>query len=240
MALRDIERLGPARLVVTDRRGGVSRSPWDALNLADHVGDEPEHVAENRRLVAARLGTDAVAVVHANHSDTVHMVGAAGTAPLGDVLVTTTPGLALLVLAADCVPAVLVAPDQHSLAVVHAGWRGVALNAAAAGVSALVGLGADPGSILVRIGPTICPGCYEVSEQVRDEVAAAAPPAAGRTRAGTPAVDVTAGFVWQLRKSGVKHIATDPRCTFQTPQLYSYRRDGRTGRHGIMAVLGER
>lgn len=239
MAGPDTELLGPARLVVTDRRGGVSRAPWRTLNLADHVGDEPDHVARNRRQVAVGLGVRDVAVVHANHSRTVHVVTAAGTAPLGDVLVTTTPGLALLVLSADCVAAALVAPDVPALAVVHAGWRGVALNAAGAAVEALVGLGADPAAVMARVGPTICMGCYEVSEQVRDEVTAASPAAGGQTRVGTPAVDVTAGFVWQLRAAGVQYIATDPRCTFQTEELYSYRRDGRTGRQGVMAVLGE-
>ena len=233
------ETLGPVRLLITDRRGGSSRSPWDSLNLADHVGDDPSAVAENRGRVAAALRVADVAVVHADHGRTVQRVERQGTADPGDILVTTRPGLGLLVLAADCVPAVLVAPGIGALAVVHSGWRGVSLDAAGAAVAALVDLGANPSGILARLGPSICPGCYEVSDQVRAEVAASAPPAAAQSAAGTAAVDLAAGVVWQLRRRGVENIAVDRRCTFESEDLFSYRRDGRTGRHGVLAVLGE-
>lgn len=239
MPLPPIERLGPARLVVTDRTGGVSRSPWNTLNLAEHVGDDLDHVASNRDRVRAHLQAESVAVVKAEHAAVAREVSTSGTADAADILITRQPGLALLVLAADCIPAVLVAPDVGALAVVHAGWRGVMVDAAGEAVAALVGLGADPVRLLARLGPSICASCYEVSAQVRDQVAAAAPPAGAVAGSGAPAVDLAAGFSWQLRRRGVAAVEVDPRCTNESEELFSYRRDGRTGRHGVLAVLGD-
>lgn len=235
-----VEELGPARLVVTGRAGGLSAPPWDTLNLADHVGDDPRAVAGNRGRVAAAIGGPELAVVRAEHGNRVRYVTEPGTAEAGDVLVTDRTGLGLLVLAADCVPLVVVAPDVRALAVVHAGWRGVAADAVGEAVEFLRGMGAQVPRLLVRIGPSICPRCYEVSKQVQREVAAAAPPAVAETSHGTPAVDLCAGVRWQLQRRGVDRIVVDGRCTFQTPGLYSHRRDGVTGRHGIAAVLEER
>lgn len=237
MPLAAAERLGPARLIVTDRTGGVSRAPWDTLNLAGHVGDDPAGVAENRARLSSHLGVGELAVVTAEHGARVREVDRDGTAAPADVLITRRPGLGLLVLAADCVPAVLVAPDVGALAVLHAGWRGVAVDAAGAAVAALQALGADPAGILVRLGPAICPSCYEVSPEVGAQVATAAPPTGARSAVGTPAVDLVAGVAWQLRRRGVTDIEADGRCTFESEDLYSYRRDGLTGRHGILAAL---
>lgn len=229
--------VGPARWVFTDRRGGASAAPYDSLNLADHVGDNPDAVASNRAAAAALLGVAQWAVVTAEHGSRTRRVSGPGKADGGDVLVTTERGLGLLVLAADCVPAVLVAPDVPAVAVVHSGWRGVVADAAGAGVAALVELGADPAGIVARLGPSVDAECYEVSAAVRDEVSAAAPPARAVTATGTPALDVRAGVVHQLRRRGVADIALDPRCTVCDPDLFSHRRDGVTGRQGGLVVL---
>ncbi len=238
MTLPQIERLGPVRLVFTDRRGGVSRSPWDTLNLGDHVGDDPQHVAENRLRAANRLGAPQVAVVRADHGSRVHTATHPGTADPGDGLVTTVPGLALLALAADCVAGVVAAPDIDGVGVFHCGWRGVIAGVVEATVAALAELGAAPQDMLARLGPAICSGCYAVAEQVRDQVGAAAPPAAATTEDGRPSLDISAAVVWQLQGTGVASIGPDPRCTAEEPDLFSFRRDGTTGRHGVLAVLG--
>ncbi len=240
MSLPGADRLGPARLVVTDRRNGVSRPPWDSLNLADHVGDDQACVAENRRRVYAHLGVAEVAVIDANHGRGVHVVDSGGTPGKGDALITSRPGLGLLALGADCVAGVVVAPDIVAVAAVHCGWRGLAAGIVPAVIGRLAALGADPGRLLVHLGPAICPACYEVSVDVRDEVAAAAPAAAARTADGAPAVDLIAGVRWQLAECGVSRTTADGRCTAQSPDLFSHRRDGRTGRQGVLAVLEER
>jgi len=234
------EGLGPARLVVSDRRGGVSRSPWEELNLADHVGDDPAAVATNRGLLAQRVAASAVAVVAAEHGNRCHRVSVPGTAPAGDALVTTQPGLALLALSADCVAGAVAAPDAGALAVFHAGWRGLVGGVVETTITALVGLGARPGAMSVRLGPAICPGCYEVAAQVREAAAAASAPAAATTRNGAPAIDLIAGVRHQLRRAGVLDVRADLRCTAEDRDLFSYRRDGTTGRQGVLAVLPAR
>ncbi len=237
MTLPEPLRLGPVRLVVTDRLGGVSRSPYDTLNLADHVGDAPAAVAVNRRLAAGVLGVGDVAVVKAEHGARVRVVDGPGTAEPADVLITRAPGLGMLALSADCVAGVLVDADLPALAVFHSGWRGVAADAVGAAVGALVGLGARPDRLTALLGPSICGACYEVSQAVQDEVAAAAPVARCSTRRGTPGVDIAAGVRWQLERSGVARISADARCTAEDDGLFSHRRDGATGRQGILAAL---
>jgi copper oxidase (laccase) domain-containing protein len=90
--------------------------------------------------------------------------------------------------------------------------------------------GADPARTRAVIGPAICGGCYEVPEQMRDAVAAAVPGSGCLTRAGTPGLDLRAGIAGQLAAAGVRQVRIDDRCTAEEPDLYSYRRDGRTGR----------
>ena len=219
------ESLGPVRLVVTDRRGGSSLPPWDSLNLADHVGDDAAAVSANRRLVAATAAVDEVAVIDAEHGRAVHHVSAGGRAPAGDALVTTRAGA-------------IASPDLPAAAVFHCGWRGLAAGIVPATIAALERLGADASQLLVRLGPAICPACYEVSDEVRDEVSSAVPLAWATTASGAAAIDLVGGTVAQLQAAGCRDIARDDRCTAEDSTLYSHRRDGVTGRQGVLAVLG--
>lgn len=232
------ETLGPVRLLITDRSGGSSRSPWDSLNLADHVGDDASAVRANRRRVARTADIEEMVVIDAEHGRSVHRVGAAGRAPKSDALLTTRPELGLLALSADCVAGAVVAPDLPAVAVFHCGWRGLAAGIVPATVAALRELGADPSELLARLGPAICPSCYQVSAEVRRQVAAAAPQAWATTSHGTPAIDLVAGTVAQLQAAGCRAIDADDRCTAETDTLFSHRRDGVTGRQGVLAVLG--
>jgi polyphenol oxidase len=92
------------------------------------------------------------------------------------------------------------------------------------------GAGADPARVRAVIGPHICGACYEVPAELRARVAAQEPESACVTRAGAPGIDIGAGIEAQLARAGVRTVAADPRCTAETPELYSYRRDGLTGR----------
>lgn len=225
----------------TTRRGGVSTAPYDSLNLGDHVGDDPAAVEENRRRAVAGLGGSSDASETADGLDTtvwmrqvhgreVAVVDGPRAAPVPDVdaLVTTTAGLTLGVLVADCVPVLLGAPGVAAVA--HAGRKGLELGVVPAVLRVLGELGHAPSSLTVRLGPAACGACYEVPERMRDEVASIASAAASTTRAGTPGLDIRAGLVAQLQAAGVRTVSVSPVCTIESPEHFSYRRDGVTGR----------
>jgi len=230
--------LGPARYAVTDRLGGVSTSPYDALNLADHVGDDPAAVAENRRRLAAVIGLapDRLAFMRQVHGTAVAVVGGAapggGDAPEADGLVTTERGLALVVLTADCVPVLLAAPgdDGPVLAAAHAGRKGVQAGVVAETVAAMLRAGARVEEVQAHVGPAVCGRCYEVPASLQAEVVAQVPVAASTTRRGTPGLDLPRAVLHQLAAAGVGDLAHDETCTQETADLYSHRRDGVTGR----------
>ncbi len=227
----------PIRL--TDRWGGVSRAPFATLNLGDHVGDDPAAVATNRRRLVATLGCgarpSAVQYMRQVHADTVAVVRSAGPPPEADALVTDQPGLALAVLVADCVPVLFTAPTV--VAVAHAGRRGTQAGVGPATLAAMERLGARPADITVTLGPAVCGACYEVPAAMRAEVAAAVPATWATSRSGTPALDLRAGLAEQLTAAGVGRIVLDGRCTAQDEELFSYRRDGGTGRFAGLAWL---
>jgi len=99
--------------------------------------------------------------------------------------------------------------------------------------------GASPDRMRAVIGPSICGGCYEVPESMRASVSAAVPQASCQTRAGTPGLDIAAGVRAQLAEAGVGSVRSDGRCTSESAELYSYRRDGTTGRFaGVIWLTG--
>lgn len=227
------------RWLFSTREGGLSSGRYESLNLADHVGDDPASVAGNRGILGGRIGlpVERLAVMAAAHGREVAVVADGGTVAAVDGLVTRAPGLGLLALAADCATVALADPQARVIGAVHAGWRGVAADAVGAAVAAMVAEGAAPERMSAAIGAVACPGCYEVSEEVRGEVAAAAPAAWAQTRKSTPAVDLQAGLEEQLRACGVTSIAVESDCTIESASLFSYRRDGVTGRHGMLIAL---
>jgi YfiH family protein len=229
------------RRVVTDRRGGRSRSPYDSFNLGDHVGDDPADVAANRRRVARELAVPEDRLVW---MDQVHGTGVAvvdgprdRAVPGTDALVTATPGLLLCVLVADCVPVLLADHETGVVAAVHAGREGVRQGVLPVALSAMASLGARARHVTALLGPAVCGSCYEVPEQMQADVARVAPSAAVRTRAGTPGLDLRAGVEEILRKAGIPEVVHDPRCTVEDRHLFSHRRDGVTGRQAGIVWL---
>src|SRR6478609_3266892 len=144
----------------TTRRGGVSVPPYDELNLGGAVGDDPTAVRVNRTMVAEQVGIAADRFVWMNqvHGALVRVVGARSTGPPGecDGVVTAEPGIALGVLAADCVP--ILAGDARAgvIGAAHAGRRGAAAGIGWRLVSAMADLGANPADITAWRGPAIC------------------------------------------------------------------------------------
>lgn len=221
------------RRVTTTRSGGVSKPPFATFNLGDHVGDDPAAVAANRHRLATAIGLGDAGLAWMNqvHSTTVAVVDHGGDAVDDtDALVTTTPGLALVVVTADCVPVLMADARAGVVAAVHAGRVGAAGGIVARALETMVGAGADPGDVSVLLGPAVSGRNYEVPEAMAAEVEEALPGSRTTTRGGTAGLDLRAGIATQLRGLGVRSIDVDPRCTVEDRNLFSHRRDNPTGR----------
>ncbi len=222
------------RRIVTTREGGSSTGPYASFNLGAHVGDRPEAVAANRERLARELGlaSDRLVWMEQVHGRTVEVVDGprAEAVPVTDGLVTAVPGLAVVVLVADCVPVLLADPVAGVVAAVHAGRVGARLGVLPAALAAMQRAGADVGAVEALLGPAACGLCYEVPAEMRDDVEAHLPGSACRTRRGTPGLDLRAGLAEQLSAAGVARVGADPRCTLEAAELYSHRREGTTGR----------
>lgn len=222
------------RRMVTTRHGGHSAPPYASFNVGEHVGDRPEAVAANREQLAARVGLPLQRLVWMQqvHGRTVTVIDSPQLRPVpaSDALVTAEPRLAVAALVADCVPVLLADPVAKIVAAVHAGRVGARAGVLPAALEAMRRLGARMDEVEVLLGPSACGQCYEVPDQMQLDVEARLPGSACRTRRGTAGLDLRAGLRRQLVAAGVTRIGVDPRCTIEDPTLYSYRRDGVTGR----------
>lgn len=217
-----------ANALFTTRRGGVSTGPFAALNLgrtrADLEDDDPVAVAENRARVQRAAGGRPLRIAHQVHGTAI----ASDDTPLAeaDGHVTSDRDTALAVMVADCLPVAIAGPS--GVALLHAGWRGLAGGILANGVAAL-----GDGATAAAIGPGIGVCCYEVGDEVR--AAFADHPGAQR---GTY-LDLKAIARRQLRAAGVVQVEDCDLCTFCEADLFfSHRRDhGVTGRQAGIAWL---
>ncbi|MBO8142750.1 MAG: peptidoglycan editing factor PgeF [Firmicutes bacterium] len=234
----------------TDRRGGVSLSPYDSLNLGFHVGDDPARVRENRRRACEALGVSPGSLVVAQqvHGARVAVVtredagrGAeepAGAVPGADALITADAGPVLAGLYADCVPVLLFDPKTPAAGLVHAGWRGTAQVIAARAVEAMrEAFGTRPEDCLAAIGPSIGPCCYEVGSEVADRFG----PSARRyfmRKGGRWHLDLWQANREALEAAGLPAAAiwTAQVCTCCRSDLFFSHR-GSGGRTGRMAAL---
>jgi polyphenol oxidase len=214
------------RAVFTTRRGGMSTGPYASLNLGRWTQDDPAAVQANRERLAATLSLPLDAVVQPRqvHGTRVERVAARPETPReADGQATAHNGLALLVLTADCLPIALIAPE--AVAMLHAGWRGLASGILDEGVTALRELGAT--EIAAAVGPGAGGCCYEVGSEVAS---------AFGQRAGL--LDLKRIAREQLQRAGVAEVHDAGLCTLCTdPELFfSHRRDGGlTGRQAGIA-----
>lgn len=210
------------------RLGGVSRAPYDTLNLAVRVGDERGDVMENRRRAAAATGFDParLALAIQVHAADVLDVGPDDAGVLGeaDGLFTAAPGPVLAILAADCAPVTLW--GSRGVAIVHAGWRGLVTGVVAKGVERV---GEVHGA---WVGPAIHACCYEVGPEVVSAFEAAGLPVHDDSH-----VDPGHAAGAALRAAGVDRVVVSDVCTCCDHRFFSYRRDGVTGRHGAFVSL---
>lgn len=221
------------RIGFSTRIGGVSEGRYgiagNGLNLAVHVGDDPDRVLRNRQIARELFGLPEVVYMDQVHGNDVAIITNVRDAepPKVDALVTKERGLALAVLVADCVPLLMHDRETGVIAAVHVGRRGLVNGVVERTVLAMQSLGA----VLIRavMGPAICGDCYEVPLEMQREVGAIAPPTRSITDSGTPGLDIRDGVTWQLGKLGIESVV-DPICTSRSELHYSYRRDGVTGR----------
>ncbi len=220
-----------ARALFTTRRGGVSRGPFAALNLgrtrADLEEDDRAAVAENRALVSRAAGGRPLRTAHQVHATAIATDGDALTEADGQA--TALGDQALTVMVADCLPVAIAGP--HGVAMLHAGWRGLAGGILARGAAML-----GDGPKVAAIGPGIGLCCYQVGDEVR---AAFAGVGGGEFARRGDHLDLKAIARRQLRDAGVDQVDDCELCTSCEPQLFfSHRRDrGRTGRQAGVAWL---
>lgn len=215
----------------TNRTGGASSGAFASLNLGTHVSDDLPTVLSNRAILAEEVGPiQYMSQVHGNRVVVIEEV--TDEDPTADALVTGIPGVSLAVQVADCIPLLL--HSAESVAAVHVGRKGLVNGVALAAIEAMRDMGSS--EITAIIGPSICGNCYEVSQEIHDEVVTLHPMAASRTSQGTPALDLPAALRAVLESQSIS-IIDESRCTLENDDLYSYRRDGVTGRQaGIISL----
>lgn len=224
--------IGNISIIALSREGGVSQPPFDSLNLGGYVGDNAADVLTNWQIVTALADCDGLAVLHAEHGTLVHDVTAVGELPPGDGAVTKEKNLGLVALSADCVPFALVDPVNEVIAIGHAGWKGVYADLMSSLTTSFKKAGGEVANSTAVIGPAICGDCYEVPHDRVDlfrEVNSAA------IKDDTH-LDIKAGVEANLIELGFM-IVDIPGCNFEAPNLFSYRRNGLTGRGGLVAVI---
>ena len=221
----------------TDRYGGVSVPPYDSLNLGDHVGDDPEAVARNRRILQRRIGGLPTVWMEQVHGDRIIDVkGPTERVGRCDASVTDCPSIALAVMVADCVPILMADRKRGVVAAIHAGRNGTLLDIASKTVAHVATrYGSEPTDIEVWMGPAIGACCYEVS----DEIAKIVRKSAGERYVNGRYLDLKSLNRDRLIAAGVlsKHIQISDVCTCCDPDYFSYRREGKTGRFvGVIAL----
>ncbi len=213
---------GPVDLAFTDRYDGVSAVPFDSLNLALVGDDDPTAVDRNLELLLDDFAPGAaLADMHQVHGHVV--VEAGGPRERCDALVTDRADVVLMVRVADCVPVLLADPAAGVLGAAHAGRQGLVEGVVEACVARMRELGAV--DVEAWVGPHICGACYEVPPELQQQVVDREPAALSTTSWGTPALDIGAGVHAQLERLGVT-VHDAARCTLESADLYSYRRDG--------------
>jgi YfiH family protein len=213
---------------------GASVHPYDSLNLALHVGDDTNVVLQNRKSLKEQLSTAsglphiAPMFMNQTHGANVFVVdGVTDIEPSADALITQMPDIALCVLVADCIPLLMWDQQVNVIAAVHVGRRGLLNGISTKVVELMRMMGAQ--QLQAQIGPSICGQCYEVGEDVYSEVVAQHPSTRSQTAFGKLALDLRSGLAELL---STLEVSTEvvAGCTAEDPSLFSFRRDGITGR----------
>lgn len=226
------------------RQGGVSEGAFATLNLAGWVSDNHAAVTENwRRWHSSYPGLKPVCLnqVHGNKVWTVEC-DQGDRRPAADGMVTTVPGIALCIFTADCVPILLVDFEQGVVGALHSGWRGTLANIAAAGVRAMVALGARPAAIKAALGPAIGLCCFEIDATLAARFTAELPHSRGHARPGRPGkahLNLRAIIGEQLAQAGldITQVVNVGPCTRCANDSYFSRRAARGSVTGLQMTF---
>lgn len=229
------------------RSGGVSRAPFDSLNVGVHVGDDPLAVQHNRRQLAHQLAlpneplwldqVHGTAVCTAGLAEVV-AVGARRERPVADAAVTTESRVVLAIQVADCLPVLFSSRDGGVIGAAHAGWRGLVAGVLENTVAAMTRAAGEPLELCAWLGPCIGPAHFEVGPEVREAFLAAGDPGhafepnpRGRWQCDLPTLARS-----RLTALGIAAVGGGEWCTAADPvRFFSHRRDQRTGR--MVALL---
>lgn len=209
----------------TTRFGGVSDGEYEGLNLAGHVGDQPANVAKNREILAEQIGVapDNLKFMNQIHSNRVEILrNLDDELQPCDGVITALRGVVLCVLVADCSPVLIADERRGVVAAVHAGRAGVTGKICTNAVNLMASeFGCEAAELRVFVGANIKARNYEVGELDLG--------AFNRYKNGGK-FDMESALRDEFTALGVERVEFDPRCTFETQGLFSYRRDGVTGR----------
>ncbi len=238
------------RAICTTRQGGVSLPPFDSMNLGDHVQDDARSVATNRELLAERCDMEPVFLqqVHGTQVTVLQAGSPDAEATKADASVTTVPGIACLMMVADCLPVLLTHRTERIVGAAHAGWRGLSAGVLESLLATmrkqLPGVQDD---WLAWLGPCIGQQAFEVGDEVRkafcdDDIRASHSFVAGQAP-GKWQADLAALARLRLQRMGITSIhgndGSPEWCTWSQPdRFYSYRRASRTGRFGAAIWVG--
>ncbi|MEX1047799.1 MAG: polyphenol oxidase family protein [Actinomycetota bacterium] len=239
---REMEEAG-FLVAFSERGGGASEPPFATLNMSYAVGDDAQAVGGNRRLLLDALGIGEFAIGGQVHGTKLVRIGAklAGAGYAGqegvigetDGLYAGSPRIPMAVATADCAPVVVASESEQLVAIVHAGWRGLAGGI----VQRAAELFQRPAESLALIGPAAGVCHYEVGEDVAFAVAGGSDAGAvTERRDGRTFLDLASTIEATLRDSGVKRIAVEGSCTIHDDRFFSHRRDGVTGRQLAVAM----
>lgn len=209
------------------RQGGASTGVYEGLNCGAGSSDQAEVVAMNRARVADAMGVTALAGVHQVHSAEV-VVADVNARAKADALVTSTPGIALTILTADCQPVLFADATAGVVAAAHAGWKGALDGVLEATLDAMEDLGADRARVRAVIGPSISQQAYEVGQEFLERFMDDDPDHSqffANGARGKYQFDLTGFGLSRLRAAGVGQAEWTGHCTYADPaRFYSYRR----------------
>jgi YfiH family protein len=246
------------RHFISTRKGGVSKPPFDSLNLGLSVGDDPDNVLKNRKRLAAKIGIPLrhFTIGEQIHSGNVTIISEESRGKgstnnkeainVADAMVTNVADICLVILVADCVPMLFFDPVQKAIGVAHAGWKGTLQLIAQKTVMAMEkAFGSLAEDIVVGVGPSIGPCCYrvgpEVISQVDNTFHTTKELIVNKFDDGTGYLDLWLANLKQLLHAGIerKNIELARICTRENPDLFfSYRhQQGDTGRFGAGITL---
>lgn len=246
-----LEATGELIHAFSTRQGGVSPPPFHSLNLSNNTGDKEAHVRKNREILTSAFGLlpSVLLTVNQIHQADILIIDSPSPEDFSgascDAIITDRPGIAIGVLTADCVPILLFAPESCTVAAIHVGWKGTALNLCGKTIRVMAEkFEAHPENLIVAVGPSIGLCCYEVDESLLSIFSQyndswhkwAEPSESGRWRLDLPRASIDLMTASGVRNENIAWFNTCTHC--QENLFFSYRRDkGITGRQISFIML---